>query len=74
MYLAATARTIDNGQHSLKLIVPEKRKINKKKLNHENDLSYFEFHECDTIHSYDLATFTLYMEITTEEHRINRKK
>jgi hypothetical protein len=74
MYLATTVRTVNNQHHSLKLIVPEKTKVNKGLFNRENHLNYFEFDECNLMHFCDLDTRIVYMEITAEEHGKELKK
>jgi hypothetical protein len=74
MYLASAVRTVNNAHHSLKVIVPEKTKVNKDRLNHENDLNYLEFDECNPMHFFDSNTWNVYMKVTPKEHKKRRKE
>jgi hypothetical protein len=74
LYLAITVRTINNQYHSLKVILPEKIKINEDRFNRENRLNYLEFDECNPMHFFDLNTRIVYMEITAEEHEKQLKE
>ncbi len=74
MYLAITVRTINNQYHSLKVILPEKIKINEDRFNRENRLNYLEFDECNPMHFFDLNKRIVYMEITAEEHEKQLKE
>jgi len=74
MYLAIGVRTVKNKHHSLKVIVPEKTKVNKNRLNRKNNLHYLEFDECDPMHFFDSNTWNVYMEVTPEEHKTRLKE
>jgi hypothetical protein len=74
LYLAITVRTINNQYHSLKVILPEKIKINEDRFNRENRLNYLEFDECNPMHFFDLNKRIVYMEITAEEHEKQLKE
>jgi hypothetical protein len=74
MFLASAVQTVNQQHHSMKVIVPEKTKVNKDRFNKENDLNYFEFDECDPMHFFDPNTKTVYMEITSKEHQQKLKK
>jgi hypothetical protein len=69
MYLASNVRTINNQHHLSKVIVPEKTKVNKESFNHENNLNYLEFDECNPMHFFNDTIQIVYMEITSEEHK-----
>lgn len=68
MYLGVGVRTVNDGHHSSKFVLPEKTKVNVERLNKENNLNYFEFDECNQDHYFDPNTYTVYMKITPEEH------
>ena len=69
MYQAVAVRTVANEKHLSKLIVPEKTKVNKDWVNHENNVNYLEFDECNPMHFFDPETQVVYMRITPAEHR-----
>jgi hypothetical protein len=58
----------------LKVIVQEKTKVNEDRFNHENDLNYLEFDECNPMHFFDPNTRVVYMEITSVEHGLKLKE
>ncbi|UJR37547.1 hypothetical protein I4U23_030248 [Adineta vaga] len=74
MYLASMVRTINNLPHSLKIIVPEKTKVNKDRFNRDNYLNYFEFNNCNSNYIVDLDALIIYMKITPLEHQQQIKK
>ncbi|CAF0782937.1 unnamed protein product [Adineta steineri] len=74
MFLASAVRTILNQPHSSKIIVPKGTKVDINLFNRNNNLNYLEFHECDPMHTFDLGTKIVYMEITPEEHEQKLKK
>ncbi|CAF4123970.1 unnamed protein product, partial [Adineta steineri] len=74
MFLASAVRTILNQPHSSKIIVPKGTKVDINLFNRNNNLNYLEFHECDPMHTFDLGTKIVYMEISPEEHEQKLKK